>query len=113
MHLQRIAIAFLLLSATLYGQGQYGSMNGAITDSTGAVIPAAKVTIVNTETGLTTTTTSGADGSYTIPQVLPGVYNVAVELARFKKALVNAVKVDINQNVAVDLALNSGRLRKR
>src|SRR5262245_49052255 len=104
----RTAMAFLAISAGVFGQGQYGSMNGVVKDSSGAVIPGGKVTIANTETGRTTTTTTGADGTYIIPQVLPGDYNVTVEHASFKKATVNAVKIDINQNVGVDVDLEIG-----
>lgn len=98
----------LLLASVLHGQGQYGSINGVITDTSGAAIPGAKVTIVNTSTGQETSLESVADGSYTIPQVLPGTYHVRVEMASFKRANADAVKVDINQNVAVNVTLEVG-----
>ncbi|MBI3210324.1 MAG: TonB-dependent receptor [Candidatus Solibacter usitatus] len=104
----RIMLFVHLCVCGLWGQGQYGSMNGTVKDSTGAVIPGSKVTIVNTATGQSTTTAAGDDGSYTIPQIMPGTYNVTVEQASFKKATANAVKVDINQNVALDVTLEIG-----
>lgn len=104
----RLLALLLLANPGLYGQGQYGSFNGTVKDSTAAMIPGAKVTIANTATGQTTTTTTAADGTYTIPQVLPGSYNVTVEQASFKRASVPDVKVDINQNVAIDVALELG-----
>ncbi|MBI4910899.1 MAG: TonB-dependent receptor [Acidobacteria bacterium] len=103
----RLAV-WVWIAALLHGQGQYGSMNGTVKDTTGAVVPATKVTITNTETGQAITSITAADGTYTVPQLLPGTYTVVFEQASFKKSTVTNVKVDINQNVAVDVTLEIG-----
>jgi hypothetical protein len=65
------------------------SLRGTITDPTGAVIPGTAVTLVNPSTGATRTATSGPDGVYEFPQILPGTYRLTAEksgFAQFQKA---------------------------
>ena len=76
--LQRLALP-LCLALTAFAQSERGTITGTIRDSSGAVIPAAKVVLTNTQTGVTATMTSNADGEYTIPQLPVGTYSVRIE----------------------------------
>src|SRR5437870_12666078 len=63
----------------------YGSVVGAIRDSSGAQVPGVTVQITNRETNLVLTTVSNETGAYTFPNVLPGTYDVKVTLQGFKE----------------------------
>ncbi len=61
-----------------------GEIRGTVTDSTGATVPGAAVTITNTETGVQTTTKADSGGVYDVPSLTPGIYTVAISGASFK-----------------------------
>src|ERR1700760_2268491 len=79
---------FLLLpSPSLYGQADTSSASGTITDSSGALVPNAKVVIHNEATGAERTATTNAGGAYTVPNLTPGSYTVRVEASGFQTAV--------------------------
>jgi iron complex outermembrane receptor protein len=75
---------FALVHAPAYSQGTDASIRGVVTDSLGAAVPGALLTITNQATGAAKTATSAADGSYAV-SVAPGAYSVAVSLRSFGK----------------------------
>jgi hypothetical protein len=85
-----------------------GTILGTVSDSTGAVIPGAKVTLTNEGTNLTVTMATGADGGYTFSPVKIGTYTIAVEATGFAKAVQEHLTVNINQDLKVDLTLKPG-----
>src|SRR5690348_8743568 len=84
----RVLLAFwigLYASAPLvHAQSDNASISGTITDSSGAVVPAATVTITNEATGEIRTGTSNAAGFYTITNLPPGSYTVHIEAKGFQ-----------------------------
>ncbi len=108
MRILRLAGSALLLTSGLFAQAQYGSVGGRAADASGAVIPGVTVTIVNSETGQSLSVKTGDDGSYLIPQVLPGPYELRVEQSGFKRLQVTGIRVDINQSIVQDLTLEIG-----
>ena len=71
--LAKLSILFLGLSApVLLSAQEVASITGVVTDPTGAVIPGVSVVLRNPQTGITYTTVSNAEGSYTLNQVKPG-----------------------------------------
>src|SRR5262245_65784132 len=82
------------VSATL-GQVEQGTITGAVTDQTGAVIPGAQVTVTNVQTRANRTTQTNQDGHYSVPYLPPGQYEVVVERQGFNKARVVEVKVAV------------------
>lgn len=104
-----IIVAGLLLAGMgASAQVTSGSIIGNIHDQTGAVIPNAKVTVTDTGKGTSTSVTTNATGDYTIPFLLPGTYDVAVESAGFKRTVSHNVVLDIDQKQRVDLDLSPG-----
>jgi TonB family protein len=86
-----------------------GSIAGVIVDPTGALVPRAQVTVVNTDTGKAwTTAVTGNDGKYAAPSLPPGPYNVEVEAKGFKRLLQENVHVAAEQQVELDLKLSVG-----
>jgi Cna protein B-type domain. len=71
------------------GQTFRGTILGLVTDSSGAAVPGATVTIKNVDTGLTRTVTTTDDGSYSAPELPIGNYSVTVEKSGFKAGVVN------------------------
>ena len=104
------AVGIILGATPSSAQVLYGSIVGNVKDSQGAVIPGATVTIVNKETNLTRDTTTDAEGSYSLVNVLAGPYDVKISLTGFREAVRSNVPVSIGQISRVDLTLEVGAL---
>jgi hypothetical protein len=81
-----LLVMFCLVSAqTLFGQGtDLGTIRGSVTDASGAVIPNAKVVILDISTGTTRETTTNAQGEYQMFGLRPGSYKVSVSAANMR-----------------------------
>jgi hypothetical protein len=109
--LSRVAAVLLTLTAgalTCHAQAVKGTLLGTITDASASVAPNAKVTIVETNTGLTRSTSTNESGNYIFPDLPPGIYTVSVELTGFKKSSRAGVEVVVNTSPRVDLVLQPG-----
>ena len=107
MVLVLVALSALLLCSVAFAQTTVstGSIVGTVTDSTGAVVPGAKVTITGS-TGQTIQTNTGGAGSYSSGALVPGPYKVRVEAKGFKTAQVTlSVQVDNTATANVKLEL--------
>jgi outer membrane receptor protein involved in Fe transport len=103
-------LTFLLTAPALEAQVLYGSIVGNVKDAQGAAIPAASVTITNKETNLKRETVSNENGEYTIPNILPGQYDVVISLTGFREAKQTGVPVTAGQISRVDVKLEIGAL---
>src|SRR5438105_9369600 len=74
----RLAVLLALSAWALFSQVDLASLNGTVTDASGAVIPGAKVVVTAPATGLHRDTITGTNGSYNFPGLPIGVYNVTV-----------------------------------
>src|SRR5579862_7500639 len=81
-----IAICACFFAVLAFSQAEIGSatLNGTVTDPTGAAVPNAKVTVTSPQTGLTRTTTTNDTGLYSFPQLPVGTYDLTVEANGFK-----------------------------
>ncbi|MBV8858973.1 MAG: TonB-dependent receptor [Acidobacteria bacterium] len=107
----RVTACLLLLSAlTLSASAQVNnaSVTGLVTDSTGAVVTGASVTLKNKATNVETTATTDSSGYYTFASVPVGVYAVTVERQGFKRVVLEEVKLEVGQKARVDAALEVG-----
>lgn len=107
-----LACALILICANFsVAQDTTGSIIGTVTDTTGAVVPGATVTITDTDKkAVVRTLTTNDDGSYSAPNLSVGNYEVAVELTNFKRYIENAIKLDLNQRRTIDVTLESGNI---
>ena len=97
---------FLLLPAAW---GQYGSsLQGVITDQSGAAINGAKVTVADEATGVSHDTTSTGSGFYRVPGLTPGRYKVTVEAASFKTQNVPHVEISAESVRGLNVSLAPG-----
>src|SRR5215469_10128335 len=74
-----------LISVCAFGQAESGSINGVVTDKTGAVVVGATVTATSLDTGLVRMTTTGSAGEYAITNLPPKLFNVTIETKGFQK----------------------------
>jgi hypothetical protein len=98
----------VLLPASLRAQGSTGTISGHVTDSTGAVVPGATVTLTNTATSGVRTTVSTSSGDYTFPSVLIGTYELKVEHQGFKTATSRNLQLQVAQSMTQNFALQVG-----
>src|ERR1700723_2189066 len=106
-------LALLLNATSVKAQTFRGSIAGTVTDTTEAAVSGATVTIHNAETGIDRITTPSVDGSYLVPELPIGTYNVTVELNGFQKSITNGVAVDIGAMRRVDVVLKPGQLSQQ
>ena len=83
---------------------------GAVTDSTGAVVPNTKVTAVHKATGLARTTLTNQSGNYVLPLLPVGEFSIAAEINGFKRETVTGVVLHVNEEVRVEIVLEVGAL---
>ena len=107
-----LTLAFLcfLLAPSRYAFGQVdeGAINGTVLDATGAVIPNARVTLVNTDQGITLETTSSATGEYTFDPVRIGHYSLTATAKGFAKTTQHNLTVAVAQHLQVNIQLKLG-----
>ncbi len=84
------------------------NMSGTVTDSTGAVVPKANVTLTNISTNESHTALSENDGSYQFRKLPIGTYRLTVEQTGFKKYVREGIVLNVNQNARLDVALQVG-----
>jgi hypothetical protein len=110
----RLSCCALLMAAiavsTALAQSVSGTILGTVTDSSGAIVAGAKVTIINEGTALTRTVTSDANGEYTAPSLPTGHYTVMTEMTGFKALALSNIEVGVDQRVRINLKLDLGAM---
>ncbi|HEV2645355.1 MAG TPA: TonB-dependent receptor [Acidobacteriaceae bacterium] len=98
----------MIVSGRAFGQAVNGTVVGTVTDSSGAVVPKAQVTITLTGQSATYTTQTNESGNFTEPDLPPGVYTVGIVAPGFKKEARENITLDTNTTQRVDVALVPG-----
>ncbi len=102
-------IALLIFTcAGLYAQGGRGTINGTVTDSTGAVVPGAQITIKSLETAQVTTLSTTTDGSYSAPFLSLGAYEITAAKTGFATETQTGITLTTDQIATVNFALKPG-----
>src|SRR5579862_4137551 len=113
MRIRISAFLILLLTATgtMFGQaGATGTILGTVTDSSGAVVPNARITVTNTATKVALQTATNSAGDYNAPALNPGTYTVVAEARGFQKEVIASFTLTVNQHARVDLTLKPGEV---
>jgi len=97
-----------LLSPSLYGQKDTGSIVGTVRDATGAGVPGANITVRDVDRGTTFETTSNDVGEYFAGPLRIGRYTISVEKSGFKTAVAGPVELKVQERLAVDVTLQVG-----
>ncbi len=85
-----------------------GSLQGTVTDASGAVIPNATVTLTSAGTGQERTATTGGDGTYRFPLLPPGTYKLKFAANGFKGAEATGINVNVTESPVFDQKLEVG-----
>ncbi|MGH9508931.1 MAG: TonB-dependent receptor domain-containing protein [Terriglobales bacterium] len=98
----------LLTPASLLAQLGSGQIEGTVTDPNGAVVSGAKITLMNTETGIARELTTGDSGGYRATALQPGIYNVKAEAQGFSTKEQKGITVTVGSTTTVDISLAVG-----
>lgn len=102
-----LALLSILLPARLAAQG-FGSIQGTVADTTGAVVPGAKVTATQVDTGRQVTASSSQSGNFVFPTLPPAGYSVAVTAQGFQSYQQKGIVLEANQALTVNITLQVG-----
>ena len=91
-------------------QAVTGTLLGNITDSSGAAVPGATVTAIETQTNINRTAVSNETGHYIFSSLKNGTYTVEAEVQGFRKVIRQNVRVDVNTTMRIDLTLELGQV---
>lgn len=91
-----MALLLLFVPGIASAQTFRGTILGTVTDSSGAAIAGAAVSVKNVDTGLNRTVSTSDDGSYAVPELPIGPYTVTVEKAGFKQGVVSGLRVEVS-----------------
>ena len=108
MRLLTCLIAIAVMGFLASAQTPTGTIQGTVTDQTGAAVQGASVTIIRTTTNEQRKTATDSGGRYQIPFVDPGSYNVSVEATGFQAAKQNNVLVQVTETRPVNFKLAVG-----
>ncbi len=113
MRVRAILACVVLMAGSLAAQTFRGTILGSVTDASGAVIPGASVKVHNVNTGQDRATSTSADGTYAVPELPVGTYNVTVTQKGFQTSITNAVAVDVASERRVDVSLKPGQVNEQ
>ena len=98
-----------IFSVAATAQTTSGQISGTVVDPQAAVVPGAKVVLVNEGTGSTRTATTGSNGTFVFPALTPGGYNLRVETSGFKSLQRTGILLTANEERSLgSLALQVG-----
>ncbi len=103
----------VVVSPPSWAQSTYGTVGGSVTDSSGAAIADAQLTLTNLGTSEKRVQSTGTDGLYTFVNLNPGRYTIDVEKSGFKHVTRSEVIVDVAQSVRIDLTMQVGEVSQR
>jgi hypothetical protein len=106
--------AVLLVGSTGIGiQAQTVQINGAVRDATGLAVPAAEVTVIQTDTGFRRTALTAADGTYLLLNLATGPYRLEVKKTGFSTYVQAGIVLQVDTNPAIDVALKVGSVNEQ
>lgn len=108
-----VLLATLAAASPTFAQFETATVVGTVRDASGGVVPAAKVTLTNTATGVSQERTTDANGHFEFFTVRIGTYVVTAEKEGFSIALVDNVQVTVGARQRVDLSMAVGQLSER
>jgi hypothetical protein len=104
-----LGMAMLLVAWAVTARAQtQGGISGLVTDSSGAAMSGADVTVTNKATDATRKTTTNKEGLYAFPSLPPGVYELTVAQTGFKTAEFHDIKLQVQQTARIDVGLEVG-----
>jgi uncharacterized membrane protein len=106
----RFTSIILALCISAVAQTATGTLQGRVSDPSGATLPQASVVITNVATGVGQTLQTSEQGTFVQPYLAPGVYTVTVEKTGFQRNVTSGVNVEVQRTVDLNIALNVGEV---
>ncbi len=103
-----LGVTLLLSASSSFGQAVYGSIFGTVTDTTGAVVPNATITVTDSAKGTSVTATSNASGEFTVEHLIPDPYDVKIVASGFKGYQQTGIQLFADTSTKVAAALTVG-----
>src|SRR5215207_5853949 len=94
----------------VYAQSDRGTVTGTVTDTSGAVVAGAKVTITNLNNGEARTGTTSDGGYFSFPELPANPYRMTVEARGFKIAVVESIQISVQTTRRADVQLVAGEV---
>jgi hypothetical protein len=103
-----VFFAFLSITPNVAAQAVYGSIAGTVTDPSGGILPGVTVTITSTDRKTVDSVVSNEAGQYVKERLVPGNYEVKVELSGFKQTVYPNIQVSVDTQTRLDVKLEVG-----
>src|SRR5262245_45865668 len=100
------------IAPALAQQGQFSSLQGRVTDDTGAGLPGVAIVVTHQGSGIFRQTVSGIDGSYFVTGIVPGPYKITADLSGFRKFECQDVVLTIGNTSTLDITLGVGAIEE-
>ena len=105
----QVSLCLFLIAACAFGQAaRTGTLVGTVSDSTGAVIQGARITVKNLETAFVSKGETSGEGAYYVPFLVVGTYELTVEAAGFKTYVQTGIQVRAGEVPRIDVRLEVG-----
>ena len=105
----RIILSIVIAASSAFSQTTgTATIVGATVDSTGSVVAAAKVSVINVGTQFVSNTVTTAEGTYYVPYLNPGTYRITIEATGFKKYVRDGVVLRTDETPRIDVQLEVG-----
>ena len=102
------ALVVLLAGMTALGQTTTATLSGVVKDASGAVVPGAKISVKNTQTGITRDTTNDSEGRYSFTNLEPGQYELRAERSGFKTVVQSNLVLTVGGAIVQDVTVQVG-----
>ena len=108
-----LALAVMLGAAGARAQAVTASLAGTVKDGTGAVLPGAQVAVRNSETGVARTVNADETGTFRVPELRPGPYEITVTAAGFQTLVRSGITLLVGQQANLALTMNVGAVAEQ
>src|SRR4051812_2218015 len=104
---------WLVLLLASFARAQTAQITGRVADTTGGVLPTAKIVVTNTDTGVRREVETNVEGYYSAPLLARGSYTVVAQQAGFKEAVRSGLTLDEGQTLRLDFSLEIGQVSEK
>jgi hypothetical protein len=108
-----LLILTIFFAGRSYGQVAGATLSGTVSDSSGAVVPQAQISIKNLSTGVSTTFTANADGFYTVPNLLAGSYEMSASAPGFATEVRSGITLTVGAQQLLNFTLQVGQVAQK
>src|SRR5215217_1598505 len=102
-----LALLIVISAISAVAQNNKGAIVGTVKDPNDALVAKAQVKVTSAKTGEVRSTDTSDDGTYTVTNLEPGAYTVSVEGAGFQAVTIEAVQVETNSRLPLDVKFAS------